>query len=174
MFALDSNTIRRVKSSERSLTNKSNWLMGILYDLTGSRNSKWWTPDRNFNLNTYISACRLHINSISKAISMFSGFNWNYWECCTTWLEMKHPRWRHKIMDVFIYVSDCRQYGNNFDANSMFSGTMQLFNSIIKNVIWPNRKWVAFFKPEEPISQLALKIKKVFSPVISMFRGPVI
>ena len=45
---------------------------GILYNLTGSRNSRWWTPDRNFHLNTYISACRQHRNEISKAKSMFS------------------------------------------------------------------------------------------------------
>src|SRR5664279_1147325 len=46
---------------------------GILCDLTGSRNSRWRTPDRNFNFNTYVSACRQHRNEISKAILMFSG-----------------------------------------------------------------------------------------------------
>src|SRR5664279_2445855 len=47
--------------------------LGILYDLTESRNSRWRTPDQNFNLNTYGSACRQHRNEISKAKLMFSG-----------------------------------------------------------------------------------------------------
>src|SRR5664279_3508826 len=47
--------------------------LGILYGLTGTRNSRWRTPNRNFNLNTYIFACRQHRNDISKAISMFAG-----------------------------------------------------------------------------------------------------
>jgi len=39
-------------------------ILGILYDVTVSRNSRWRTPDRNLTLNTYSSACRQHRNTI--------------------------------------------------------------------------------------------------------------
>ena len=48
--------------------------LGILYDVTGSRNSRWRTPNRHFHLNKYISACMQHKNRILKAESMYSKF----------------------------------------------------------------------------------------------------
>ena len=54
-----------------------NWIQndpfGLLYGLTVSRNLSWRTPDRNFSLNTYISARRQHRNGISSTKLRFWG-----------------------------------------------------------------------------------------------------
>ena len=70
--------------------------LGLLFGLAESRNSRWRTPDQNFNLNTYSSARSQHRNEISKAKVICFGppIQWNYRECCTTWPEVRNSRWR--------------------------------------------------------------------------------
>jgi len=71
--------------------------LGILYDLTGSRNSRWRTrPDRNLTLNTCLSWYRQHRNEIWKTISMFSrsGLS-NKSTRNIVRPEVGNPIWRH-------------------------------------------------------------------------------
>jgi len=152
---------------------------GMLYDLAGSRTSKWRTPDRNYSVNTYLSVCRQHLKWNLKGYSYVFKVhlsNKTTGDFVRVWLNRKWKIQDGGLQTGSTFVTACRQYINEVPT-AISVCEFQLPNKTINNVVRSNWKWTlkkAPFISEVPVSQLVNKIGTKCQRLYLCFRCPAI